>query len=66
MHGKSKLVLLFQADWTISQELEATRLCSELVFAVSTSLQNLYCSFHLLTDSQAALEWLVNPDLHLP
>ena len=24
------------------------------------------CSFHLWTDSQVALKWIVNPDLHLP
>ena len=67
VHGKSKLVLLSQTDWTISRkELEAARLCSELVFAVSKSLQHLSCSFHLWTDSQVALKWIVNPDLHLP
>ena len=46
--------------------MEAARLCSELVFAVSKSLQHLSCSFHLWTDSQVALKWIVNPDLHLP
>ena len=67
VHGKSKLVLLSQTNWTISRkELEAARLCSELVFAVSKSLQHLSCSFHLWTDSQVALKWIVNPDLHLP
>ena len=67
VHCKSKLVLLSQANWTISRkELEAARLCSELVFAVSPSLQHLSCSFHLWTDSQIALKWIVNPDLHLP
>ena len=48
VHGKSKLVLLSQTNWTISRkELEAAKLCSELVFAVSKSLQHLSCSFHL-------------------
>ena len=65
-HGKSKLVLLSQANWTISRiELEAARLCSKLVFTVSKSLQHLSCGFHLWTDSQVALKWIVNPDLHL-
>ena len=67
VHGKSKLVLLSQANWTISRkELEAARLCSELVFAVSKSLQHLSCSFYLWTYLQVAFKWIVNPDLHLP
>ena len=66
MHGKLKLALSSQANWTISQkELEAARLCSERVFAVSKSLQHLSCSFHLWTDSQIAFKRIVNPDLHL-
>ena len=52
VHGKSKLVLISQANWTISRnELEAARLCSKLMFAVSKSLQHLSCSFHWCTDS---------------
>ena len=67
VHGKSNLVLLSQPNWTIfRKELEAARLCSELVFAVSTSLQHLSCSFHLWTDLQVALKWIVNLDLYLP
>ena len=65
--SKSKLVLLSQENWTISRkELETARLCSEVVFAVSKSLQHLSCSFYLWTDSQVALKWIVNPDFHLP
>ena len=45
--GKSKLVLTHQANWIISRkELEAAKLCAELVMEVSKILKCLSCSFH--------------------
>ena len=67
IQGKSRLVLSNQQSWVISRkELEAAKLCSELMLAVSKSLDHLSCSIHLWTDSQVVLKWIVNPDLHLP
>ena len=64
---KSKLVLTHQANWVISRkELEAAKLCAELVMEVSKILKCLSCSLHFWTDSQVVLKWIVNPDLHLP
>ena len=65
--GKSKLVLTHQENWVISRkELEAAKLCAELVMEVSKILKCLSCSFHFWTDSQVVLKWIMNPDLHLP
>ena len=51
--GKSKLVLTHQANWVISRkELEAAKLCAEIVMQVSKILKCLSCSFHFWTDSQ--------------
>ena len=55
--GKSKLVLTHQANWVISRkELEAAKLCAELVMEVSKILKCLSCSFHFWTDSQVILK----------
>ena len=52
IQGKSRLVLSNQQSWVISRkELEAAKLCSELMLAVSKSLDHLSCSIHLWTDS---------------
>ena len=65
--GKSKLVLASQKNWIIScKELEAARLCADLMLSVSRSLQYLDCRCHFWTDSQVTLKWSVNPNLHLP
>ena len=67
VQAKSKVILVGQANWVISRkELEAARLCAELMLTVSTSLQHLSCSLHFWTDSQVVLRWIANPDLHLP
>ena len=64
--GKSRLVLTHQANWVISRkELEAAKLCSELVSRAAVALSHLNCSAHLWTDSQVVLKWITNPDLHL-
>ena len=64
--GKSKLVLAHQANWIISRkELEAAKLCCELLVQTSGALRHLDCSVHFWTDSQVVLEWIINPDLHL-
>ena len=64
--GKSRLVLKYQANWVISRkELEAAKLCSELVSHAVVALSHLNCSAHLWTDSQVVLKWITNSDLHL-
>ena len=64
--GKSRLVLTHHANWVISRkELEAAKLCSELVSHAAVALSHLNCSAHLWTDSQVVLKWITNPDLHL-
>ena len=56
-----------QTNWVISRkELEAARLCADLMLSVSRSLKYLDCRCHFWTDSQVSLKWIVNPDLHLP
>ena len=67
VQGKVKVVLSTQTGWVISQkELEAVKMCAELMQAVSKSLQHLGCSLHFWSDSQMVLKWIINPDLHLP
>ena len=67
MQGKCNLVLSNQKNWVISRkELEAAKLSSELMLSIVKSLSHLSCSLHFWTDSQVALKWIVNPDLHLP
>ena len=64
--GKSRVVLTHQSNWVISRkELEAAKLCSELVLRASEALQHLHCDTYLWTDSQVAFKWIANPDLHL-
>ena len=64
--GKSKLVLAHQATWIISRkELEAAKLCCELLVQASGALRHLDCCVHLWTNSQVVLKWITNPDLHL-
>ena len=61
------IVLSDQKNWVISRkELEAAKLSSELMLSIVKSLSHLSCSLHFWTDSQVALKWIVNPDLHLP
>ena len=67
IQGKSKVVFCNQTNWVISRkELEAAKMCAELMLVVSNSLQYLNCSLHFWTDSQVILRWIVNPDFHLP
>ena len=67
IQGKTRVVLVNQTNWVISRkELEAAKMCAELMQTVSKSLQHLACSLHFWSDSQVVLKWIVNPDLHLP
>ena len=67
IQGKSKVVLSNQTNWVISRkELEAAKMCAELMLVVSNSLRHVDCSLHFWTDSQVVLRWIINPDLHLP
>ena len=64
--GKSRFVLKHQSNWVISRkELEAAKICSELMLLAQRSLSNLECAVRFWTDSQVVLKWITNPDLHL-
>ena len=64
--GKSKVVLKNQVNWIIlRKELEAAKLCSELMRNISDSLKYLGCSLYFWTDSQVVLKWIVNLALRL-
>ena len=64
--GKSKIVLKNQVNWIISRnELEAAKLCAELMKDVSDLLNYLGCNLYFWTDSQVVLKWIVNPALRL-
>ena len=67
IQGKTRVVLINQTNWVISRkELEAAKMCAELMQTVSKSLRHLACSLHFWSDSQVVLKWIINPDLHLP
>ena len=64
--GKSRVVLSQQQNWVISRkELEAAKLCSDLMLLALAALQHLSCAVKFWTDSEVLLKWLTNPDLHL-
>ena len=64
--GKSRLVLTNQSNWVISRkELEAAKICSELMLLAERALHHLPLNIHFWTDSQVVLKWIINPDLHL-
>ena len=64
--GKSRVVLSHQQNWVISRkELEAAKLCSNLMLLALTALQHLSCAVKFWTDSEVLLKWITNPDLHL-
>ena len=56
--GKSRVVLKLQANWIISgKELEAAKLCSDLMVQAKESFRHLDCSLHFWTDSRVVLGW---------
>ena len=64
--GKSRVVLSHQSNWVISRkELEAAKLCSDLMLLAKSALKSFTCSLHFWTDSQVVYKWITNPDLHL-
>jgi len=64
--GKSRLVLTNQSNCVISRkELEAAKICSELMSLASNALHLYRCSIHFWTNLQVILKWIVNPDLQL-
>ena len=64
--GKSKIILKNQVNWIILlKELEAAKLCAELMMDVWDLLKYLGCSLYFWTDSQVVLKWIVNPALCL-
>ena len=67
LQGKVEAVLTAQTGWVISwKELDAPKMCTKLMEAVSKSLHHLGCSLHFWSDSQMVLKWVINTDLHLP
>ena len=64
--AKCRLVLNNQSSWVISRkELEAAKICSELMLLAARALHHLPLTIHFWTDSQVVLKWIINPDLHL-
>ena len=64
--GKSRVVLCHQSNWIISlKELEAAKMCSELMLHALAAFKDLSCEVKFWTDSQVVHKWIVNPDLHL-
>ena len=64
--GRSRLVLTYQANWVISRkELEAAKLCSDLMVLAKGAIRHLDCSIHFWTDSKVVLGWITNPNLKL-
>ena len=62
--GKSRPVSTCQYGWIISsKELEAAKLCSEMMIVSLKALHHLKCSVYRWTDSQVVLKWITNPDL---
>ena len=57
IQGKTGVVLVNQTNWVVSRkELEAAKMCAELMQTVSKSLQHLACSLHFWSDSQVVLK----------
>ena len=64
--GKSHVVLCHQSNWIISRkELEAAKMCSELMLHALAAFKDFSCEVKFWTDSQVVHKWIVNPDLHL-
>ena len=64
--GKTRLVLVNQSNWVIARkELEAAKICSEVMLQAAKALHHLPLTIHFWTDSQVVLKWIINPDLHL-
>ena len=63
---KLRVVLSHQQNWVISRkELEAAKLCSDLILLALAALQHLSCAVKFWTDSEVLLKWIANPDLPL-
>ena len=61
---KSRLVLTHQANWVISRkEIEATKICSELMSQTRKSIRHIDCGTHFWTDSMVVFGCISNPDL---
>ena len=64
--GKCRLDSTCQSCWVIfGKELEAAKLCIEIIFVALKNLRHLKCSVYIRTDSQVVPKWINNPDLHL-
>ena len=64
--AKCRLILSNQSKWVISRkELEAAKICSELMLLAARALHHMGITVHFWTDSQVVLKWIINPDLHL-
>ena len=64
--GKCRVVLTSQSGWVISRkELEAARMCSELMLQAEKALERFKCNKFFWMDSRVVLGWITNPDLNL-
>ena len=67
MQGKSKVVLTGHSGRVISRkELEAARMCNELMLQAEKALEHFKYNKFFWTDSKLMLKWITNPDLNLP
>ena len=66
MIEKCRTVVTSQANWIISRkELEAAKICSELMLQVENRVCRLKCSKNYWTDFKMFLGWIANSDLNL-
>ena len=64
--GRSRVVLNHQSNWVIScKELEAAKICSDLMLQALKALEDLSCTVKFWTDSQVVHKWITNSELHL-
>ena len=62
----SRVVLNHQSNWVIScKELEAAKVCSDLMWQALKALEDLSCTVKFWTDSQVVHKWITNLELHL-
>ena len=64
--GSSRVVLNHQSNRVISRkELEAAKICSDLMLQALKALEDLSCTVKFWTDSQVVHKRITNPELHL-
>ena len=64
--GRPRVVLNHQSSWVISRkELEAAKICSDLMLQALKALEDLSSTVKFWTDSQVVHKWITNSELHL-